>query len=256
LCDWDQDLPERIEFLLVSHGVPGQVIAAAMPDKNDPAAVFACAMSLHDACMECAGKDPSVDISAAYRGGGEFLRQMMRVGNLFETWACGHVDFEKLTDGWPYLLQDRFGAVCIEVMDAGSFGQFDSNDCLRVAFKLRLPMRVDGLLPLPVCVEALNPFTEAEFQRLRIQTVRQELDESDEIAPFTEDDDPFDENYGPPIFGIYGVRGDDCLEHIADRESYHQARALLISLIPGIDMPEEMVAFVKPDTRRDAAAGP
>jgi hypothetical protein len=59
-----------------------------------------------------------------------------------------------------------------------------------------LPMRVDGLLPLPVCVEALNPFTEAEFHRLRIQTVRQELDESGEMVPFTEDDDPFDEHYG------------------------------------------------------------
>jgi hypothetical protein len=227
-----------------------------MDDSPDPAAVFACAMSLHDACMECAGKDPSVDISAAYRGGDEFLRQMMRVGNLFETWACEHVDFEKLTDVWPYLLQDRFGSACIEVMDAGSFGRFDSNDCLQVAFKLRLPMRVDGLLPLPVCVEALNPFTEAEFQRLRIQTVRQELDADGEMVPFTEDDDPFDENYEAPIYGIYGVRGDGCLEHITDRKSYHDARAMMIALLPSIEVPVEVVAFVNPDTRHDAAAGP
>jgi len=227
-----------------------------MDDSPDPASVFACAMSLHDACMECAGKDPSVDISAAYHGGDEFLRQMMRVGNLFETWACRYVDFEKLTDVWPYLLQDRFGGACIEVMDAGSFGRFDSNDCLRVAFKLRLPMRVDGLLPLPVCVEALNPLTGAELQRLRIQTVRQELDEDGEMVPFTEDDDPFDEKYEAPIYGIYGVRSDGCLEHIADRKSYHEARAMMIALLPSIEAPVEVVAFVNPDIRYDAAAGP
>ena len=69
-----------------------------MDESSDPAAVFACAMSLHDACVEYAGTHPSVNISASYTGRDEFLRQIMRVGNLFETWACSHVDFEMLTD--------------------------------------------------------------------------------------------------------------------------------------------------------------
>jgi hypothetical protein len=227
-----------------------------MDESSDPAAVFACAMSLHDACVEYAGTHPSVNISASYNGRDEFLRQMMRVGNLFETWACGHVVFENLEDVWPYFLQDRFGDACIEVMDAGSFGQFDADDCLRVALKLWLPIRVDGLLPLPVCVESPNPLMKAEFQTLRIQTVRQELDENGGMVPFTEDDDPFDENYEAPIYGIYGVRSDGCWEHIAFRKSYHEARALVTALLPGIDVPEQVVAFVRRMAQRDAAEDP
>ena len=228
---------------LAKRFVPGQVIAAAMDELPDAAAVFACALSLHGACMERAGTDPSFDISEAYHGGDEFLRQMMRVGNLFEAWACEHVAFENLADVWPYLLQDRFGGACLEVMDAGSFGQFDSNDCLRVAFRLRLPIRVDGLLPLPVCVETPNPLTGAEFQGFRIQTIRHELDEDGGVGVFSEDDDPFDENYGAPFYGVYGVRCDGSLEHIADRRSYQEARTLLAGLLPGIALPEHVVAF-------------
>jgi hypothetical protein len=214
-----------------------------MDEQPDPAAVFACAMSLHDACMERAGTDPSFDISEAYHGGDEFLRQMMRVGNLFEAWACEHVAFEALNDVWPYLLQDRFGGACLEVMDAGSFGQFDSDDCLRVAYKLRLPMWVDGTLPIPVHVEAANLMEGAEFQWLRIQTIRHELDEDGRVAAYSDDDDPFDENYGSPFYGVYGVRSDGSLEHIADRRSYQEARTLLAGLLPGVDFPERMVAF-------------
>jgi hypothetical protein len=135
--------PEKACFWLVGSGTPGQVITAAMVEQPDPAAVFACAMSLHDACVGRACSDPSVDISESYNGGDEFLRQMMRVGNLFEEWACEHIAFEELEDVWPYLLEDRFGAACLEVMDAGSFGMFDRDDCLRVAYGLRLPIRVD-----------------------------------------------------------------------------------------------------------------
>ncbi len=226
-----------------------------MDKPNDPAAVFACALSLHTACMERANSDPGLNLSEAYQGMDSFMRELMRVGEMFETWACRHVAFENLTNVWPYLLEERFGDACLETMDADSLGSFDSDDCLRVAFKLRLPMWVDGSLPLPVCVEAPNPLSGAEFQHVRIQTVRQELDEEGGMAPFTEDDDPFDENYGAPVFGIYGVK-DALLEHIADRNTYREARSLLADLLPGFDFPEHAVAFANTLTPCGVASCP
>lgn len=205
-------------------------------------------MSLHDACVKIVGYNPSVNISKAYNGGDEFLRQMMRVGNLFEAWACEHIAFEELNDVWPYLLQDRFGAACLETTEAGSLGSFDSDDCLRVACGLRLPMRADGSLPLPVCIEAANPLARATFSQLRIQTIREVLGADGEVVPFVEDDDPFDENYGQPFFGIYGVRDDGRLEHIADSATYQEARDLLVNLLPGIGFPTEVIAYARPLT--------
>ncbi len=213
-----------------------------MPELLDLAAVFACAKSLHDACLERADVDPKLNLSEAYQGMDTFMREVMRVASLFEEWACRHVVFDELSDVWPYLLEDRFGGACLEVMDADSLDGFDAGDCLRIAFKLRLPIRVDGSLPLPVCVEASNPLVGAEFHCLRIQTIRLELDEEGGMVPFTEDDDPFDENYGTPFFGIYGVSHDSLLEHIADRASYQEARSLLLRLMPIIQFPEFMVA--------------
>jgi hypothetical protein len=226
-----------------------------MDEPNDPAAVFACALSLHTACMERANSDPGLNLSEAYQGMDSFMRELMRVGEMFETWACRHVAFENLTNVWPYLLEERFGDACLETMDADSLGSFDSDDCLRVAFKLRLPMWVDGSLPLPVCVEAPNPLSGAEFQHVRIQTVRQELDEEGGMAPFTEDDDPFDENYGAPVFGIYGVK-DALLEHITDRNTYQESRSLLVDLLPGFDFPEHAVAFANTLTPCGVASCP
>lgn len=213
-----------------------------MQVEPDPAAVFACAMSLHDACMACAKAESSLNLSEAYQGGDEFLRQMMRAGSLFETWACEHVEFEELTGVWPYLLQDRFGKACLEVLEAGQFGLFGEDDCLRVALELRLPLRVDGSLPIPVLIEADNPLRGAVFDRLRIQTVRQEVCDGGGILPYVEGDDPFDEGFGKPFFAVYGVRGDGRLEWLTERESYAAARDCLAKLLPGIGLPERVVA--------------
>lgn len=214
-----------------------------MDAQPDPAAVFACAMSLHDACLERAKVEPKLDLSEVYQGMDVFMREVMRVGEMFEEWACRQVAFHELADVWPYLLEDRFGAACLEVMDADSLAGFDGDDCLRIAFKLRLPLRVDGSLPLPVCVEAPNPLAGAGFQRLRVQTVRQDLDEDGGIVPFTEDDDPFDEDFGAPFFGIFGVDEDGLPKPIADRNTYQAARGLLEKLLPGMGFPEEVIAF-------------
>jgi hypothetical protein len=234
---------------LVASCKPGQVIVAAMDAPPDPAAVFACARSLHDACLQRAEVEPELNLSESYQGMDQFMREVMRVGNEFENWACRHVAFHELDDVWPYLLEECFGEACLEVMDAESLAGFGADDCLRVAFKLRLPMWADGSLPLPVCVEAPNPLPDAEFQHLRIQTIRHEWDENGdgEVASFTEDDDPFDENYSAPVFGIYGVKG-GVLERIADRKTYADARALSEKLLPGIGFPEKVIAFSRPRT--------
>ena len=214
-------------------------------EQADPAAIFACALSLWNSCQGAAASQPELNLSECYQGMDQFMREVMRVGDEFEKWACRHVAFHELDDVWPYLLEERFGGACLEFMDADSLAAFAADDCLRIAFKLRLPMRVDGSLPLPVCVEAPNPLMDAEFQHLRIQTIRHEWDEDGEVAPFTEDDDPFDENYSPPVFGIYGVKA-GVLERIADRKTYADARALSAKLLPGIGFPDEVIAFSRP----------
>lgn len=216
-----------------------------MNQSADPAAVFACAKSLHNACLERAEVEPKMNLSEAYQGMDGFMREVMRVANWFEEWCCRHVAFEQLDDVWPYLLEDRFGAACLEIMDAGSLVGFDVDDCLRAALKLRLPMWVDGSLPLPFCVEAPNPLAGAKFRRMRIETVRHELDEEGETAPFTEDDDPFDETYGAPFFCIYGVDQEGVLVHIADRDTYQAARNLMADLLPGIGFPEKGIGRIK-----------
>lgn len=233
----------RRKFPLVIGFPPGQVITAAMNELPDPAAVFACAKSLHDACLERAEVDPELNLSEAYQGMDVFMREVMRVGEEFEKWACRHVAFHELGDVWPYLLEERFGALCLEVMEADALAGFDGEDCLRIAFKLRLPMWVDGSLPLPFAVEARNPLAGAEFQRLRIETLRHEYGEHGGEAAFTQDDDPYDEHYAAPFFRISGVMEDGRLEAIAEKETYQAARAVLEKLLPGIGLAEEGIAF-------------
>ena len=216
-----------------------------MDEQPDPAAVFACAKSLHDACLEREEAEVELNLSEAYQGMDVFMRELMRVAEDFEKWACRHVAFQELEDVWPYLLEEKFGAACLEIMEPESLTGFDADDCLRIAFKLRLPMRVDGSLPLPLCVEVANPLPGAEFQRLRIQTVRPVWDEDGGFAVFTEDDDPCDENYSAPVCGIYGVT-EGVVEYLAERKTYAEARALVVKLLPGIGFPDGVIAFARP----------
>jgi hypothetical protein len=227
-----------------------------MDESSDPAAVFACAKSLHDACLERADAEPDLNLSEAYQGMDNLMREVMRAGGMFEDWACRHVVFHELEDVWPYLLENRFGAACLEIMDATSLAGFDEDDCLRIALRLHLPIQTNGTLPLPICVEARNPHPNAEFRRLRIQTMRRELADDGEMVPFTEEDDPFDENYGSPIYRIYGVGADGLLDHISDCESYASARRLLAKLLPGIGFPVEMTTFSRSKTVRSGRLEP
>jgi len=243
-------------FWLADLTKPGQVISAVMELSPDPAAVFACALSLHHACLKRAEEEPGLDLSDAYQGMDSFMREVMRVAEMFEEWACRHVAFQELDDVWPYLLEDRFGPACLQIISAESLAGFDADDCLRIASRLHLPLWLDGSLPLPFCSEVPNPLAEAKFQRLRIQAVRHELVEDGEAVPFTEDDDPFDENYGETVFRIYGVDEAGVLKHIADRRDYQAARGLMADLMPGLGFPEQGIAYSQRPISPGGSSGP
>lgn len=210
----------------------------------DPAAVFACAISLREACLKSAEADPKLNLSDCYNGMDEFIREMMRVANLFEAWACAHVVFEGFSDVWPYVMEDKFGNACLESILPSALAEFDDSDCLRVSLRLRLPVQADDKLRVPVDVRAPNPIASSEFRAFRIQTVRDDLDGGD-MVPFTTDDDPFDEEYGPPYFALYGVGDTGLLEHIADRDTYSDALNLVQKLAPGVALPLKPICFAE-----------
>ena len=204
--------------------------------ESDPAAVFACALSLRDACRKYATTEPRLNLSESYNGMDEFMRELMRVANLFETWACAHVAFEETSEVWPYLMEDKFGDACLASILPSALAKFNADDCLRVALRLRLPIHNDDKLRVPVYVRTPNPTAGSEFREFRVQSVRDELDDGG-VVPFTTDDDPFDEEFGPPYFALYGVGEDGLLEHIADRDTYSDVLSLAQKLAPGVTLP-------------------
>lgn len=210
--------------------------------ESDPAAVFAAATSLWQACHQREANDPALNLAAAYQGMDELMRVVMRVAEYFEAWACRHVVFTHIDATWSYLLIDRFGAACLKAIPPTALSTFNSVACLCVSFHLRLPLRADGSLPLPVDVRASHPAPNSGFAELRIQSVRDEL-ASDQTIPFTEDQDPFDTAMGPPYFALYGRSNNDLWEHIADRKSYSEARLLALKLVPNLEIPITPVCF-------------
>jgi len=116
-------------------------VAVFLPDQ---AAVFGCALSLLHACHEEASRRSNINLSEAYNGGDQLMREVMRVGSVFETWACEHVLFNELNDVWPYLLEDKFGNACIETVGVTELASFHERDCFLVARKLKLPVEFSG----------------------------------------------------------------------------------------------------------------
>ncbi len=209
----------------------------------DSAAIFACALSLWQASQEHAKKD-NLDLSECCNGMDEFMREVMRAANQFEAWACLHVIFNELNDVWPYFLEDRFGEACWAVLWPTTLSNFDDSVCLLVAMRLRLPVMVDDALAIPINLNAHNPILQSAFRELRIQTVRSRIEDG-EPTPYCCGDEPFDEEFGSPYFGLYGVAGDGLLEHIADRRTYKEALTLAQKLAPGVEFPNVPV-YVAP----------
>lgn len=210
-----------------------QTESTALPD---PAAVFGTALSLWKNCQAQAEKNSSLNLSEAYQGCDQLMREMMRIGYLFEEWACAHVAFEELEEVWPYLLEVQFGAACLKHCGADSLAHFGQNECLLVAMALKLPVRANEGLRLPVDVRARNPITDSYFHELRIQTMRHH-EEDHEWVPFLPGDEPFDPDFIALHFSLYGVDENGMSEHIADRSSYATAYELATKLTPGIALP-------------------
>ena len=57
-------------------------------------------------------------------------------------------------------------------------------------------------------------------------------------CPYTTDDEPFDEEYDPPYFGVYGVDDEGLAEFIAGRQTYVEALELIRNFVPSIGLPE------------------
>ncbi|MDD5261841.1 MAG: hypothetical protein PHD76_08335 [Methylacidiphilales bacterium] len=119
----------------------------------DPAAIFASALSLWLSCQKQAASDSKLNLSECYNGVDQFMRELMRVANQFETWACIHVDFNEINDVWPYFLEDKFGEGCLAMLSPDSLAQFNDSDCLRVAMRLRLPIKLNDKLPVGARIE-------------------------------------------------------------------------------------------------------
>lgn len=205
----------------------------------DPAAVFAGALSLWNACWQAVDHNPSLNLSEAYHGGDEFMRQIMRVASLFENWCADKVEFEQLDEVWPYLLEDRFGDACLELMGTEAFSSFGEADCFRVAMHLTLPIKVLDGLSVPVNLNAEHPDDASPFKQLQIRSVRRCLTEADQdIRQYTIHDDPEDPEFSDVFYGLYGLDVDGIAEHIADRSTYKSARILALKIAPGVDFPE------------------
>jgi hypothetical protein len=202
----------------------------------DPAAIFASALSLWNASREQENSDDGLDLSESYNGMDQFMREVMRVATTFETWACSRIDFAVLDEVWPYLLQNKFGEACIAVISPTELHHFDDSDCLRVAMHLRLPIKFDDKLPLPVNVTVPNPIHGSGFREFRIQSMRDAVSDN-YAAPYTLDDDPFDADFGAPYYALYGIGADGLLEFIAQRKSYSDAADLARRLAPGVNLP-------------------
>jgi hypothetical protein len=201
--------------------------------KPDPAAIFGGALSVWTACHEMEERETTVDLSDTFNGLDELMRVAMAIATRFEMWSCDNVEFDRLSDWWPYKLEMELGKTCLELLGLEALPKFSDDDALPVARRLQLPLRPGTKRWLPLHVHAANPTPASIFTGFYIRTMREANDGSG-IYPFTEDDDPSDPDFGIPFYGIYGVASSGMSEHIADRKTRSQAIAMVEKLIPGV----------------------
>lgn len=201
--------------------------------RADPAAVFAGALSIWEACSKREVQDPRADLSEIFNGIDELMRVAMKAATLFEDWACQHVEFDRLLDCWPYKLQLEMGEACLSFLSLDQLPGFNDEHALRLAIKLQLPLAPSARKLIPLRIHATNPIPQARFQTVYIQTVREAKDGSG-IYPFTEEDDLADPCFGSLFYGVYGRDAEGTSEHIADRRTPEAAIQVATGLIPGL----------------------
>lgn len=225
--------------------------------KPDPAAILGIAISLKEA-GEAAAKLGSIDISDTFNGYDQFYRELMRIAELFEGWACKHVAFEELDGWWPYQLEEQFGAACLKRVELEDLASFDEEDCPFIAMLLKLPLFYtdDPGLPavafrqnqpsrLPLDLIAVNPVKGSEWKHWRIQTTWVPLIDQDTVEVMAYGDDPFDTEHMPVEISLYGIKADGLAEHVQDFDKYAQAVKFVRSVSPGVEFPSKPITKPK-----------
>ncbi|MGC3992108.1 MAG: hypothetical protein QM796_20925 [Chthoniobacteraceae bacterium] len=211
-------------------------------DSPDSAGIFAAALSLWLEC-ERLQKEKSKPFENGYANGrDQLMRDMMAAAQLFESWACKHVYFDELNEVWPYLLEEHFGPVCLAEMPLETIGEFNQQSCMEVAIALKIPLRLDSGLIFPINLQANVGDSQMAFRKLRICTVRTFIEDGS-VECFCWHD-VNDGEWSTPYYGVYGIDGDDSVEHIADRNSYLSAVSLAQKLSPSIDFPMHVIGGI------------
>ena len=106
----------------------------------DPAAILAAAVSLW-AEVQKREKNERLNLSEAYNGVDQCMREAMRIATLFEMWSGERVVFEELEEPWPYLIEERFGRACLAVIGPLGLALGDERACESIARQLGLTIR-------------------------------------------------------------------------------------------------------------------
>ena len=88
----------------------------------DPAGEFAAALSLYSYILASHSVE---EITDNHEGQENVMRSVMTLAQAFESWACRHVDFDRIEDRWPYVLEDRFGEAVFRVWDGSGHDLLD-----------------------------------------------------------------------------------------------------------------------------------
>ncbi len=91
--------------------------------RPDPAGEFAAAKSLYAHILASHSVE---EITDNHESQENVMRSVMTLAQAFEAWACRYVDFDRMQDRWPYLLEDRFGEAVFQVWDGSGIDLLDS----------------------------------------------------------------------------------------------------------------------------------
>jgi hypothetical protein len=107
---------------------------------SDPADIVAVIISLNDTARELS-KSGNADISEAYQGVDQFMRETIRVAEQFEQWACSHVLFDDFGEVFPYFIEDKFGKALHELYGITCLRDINSDAFPKIAEHLHIPFK-------------------------------------------------------------------------------------------------------------------